>query len=57
MADTTTENYYKSWLHEKKRAQAEGHVNYEANCDIEIARLEAAYPELLDNKQAWWDAA
>ena len=57
MASTEIENYYKGWLHEKKRAQQEGHPNYEANCDIEIARLETDYPELLTNKQAWWDAA
>jgi hypothetical protein len=56
MADQATQDYYKSWLSEKHRAQLAGHPNYEANCDIEIARLEATYPELLNDKQAWWDA-
>lgn len=57
MADKATEDYYKGWLHEKKRAQSTGHSHYEANCDIEITRLELTYPELLNDKQAWWDEA
>lgn len=48
----TIKDYYKSWLQEKKRAQKFGKANYEANCDIEINRLEKEYPELKVGKKA-----
>ena len=56
MASQEVITYYQSWLREKKRAIKYGKPNYEANCDIEITRLESENPELLDNKQEWMDA-
>lgn len=47
MADQDTVKYYKSWIHEKARAVKFGKMGYAASCDTEIARLEAAYPELV----------
>jgi len=55
MASPETVAYYQKWLHEKYRAQQLGKTNYEANCDIEISRLETENPELLDDKQELWD--
>lgn len=56
MIDKKIADYYKSWLYEKKRAQKFGKPNYEANCDIEIARLEKEHPELEISKKEMNDS-
>jgi hypothetical protein len=38
---------YIKWLHEKRRAHGLGKVNYGDNCDLEIKRLEEAFPKLI----------
>lgn len=39
--------YYKEILHEQRRADANGKVNYKANLSIERARIEAVHPEYI----------
>jgi len=47
MADQATIDYYIKWKHEKNRAIGLGKVNYAANCQIELDRLEGSNPELV----------
>lgn len=42
-----TVEYYKSVLHEQKRADRLAKPNYKANLSIERARLEAAHPDYI----------
>lgn len=50
MASEEVIAYYKSWLYEKARAGKFGKTNYGANCDIELSRLGAEYPELAASR-------